>query len=136
MYGGNSNWRGPIWFPINFVLIQSLRDLHRYFGDSLRVQLPTGSRRRANLGEVASDLSRRLTRIFLRDPSRNDSRPVLGENELFQTCPLWRDNIPFHEFFHAETGAGLGASHQTGWTALVSELLEWCDKHEVMKDPR
>jgi hypothetical protein len=133
MYGGNSNWRGPIWFPINFVLIHSLRILHRYFGDSLQVELPTGSGRRANLGEVATELSRRLTQIFLCDPTRNGHRPVLGENDLFQNCPLWRDHIPFYEFFHGESGAGLGASHQTGWTALVSELLEWCEDREVRK---
>jgi hypothetical protein len=132
IYGGNSNWRGPIWFPINFLLVQALRDLYRYYGDSVRVELPTGSGRLANLGEVAAELSRRLTRIFLRDPARNDRRPVLADNDLFQNCPHWRDHIPFHEFFHGETGAGLGASHQTGWTALASELLEWCDECEGM----
>jgi hypothetical protein len=127
IYGGNSNWRGPIWMPINFLIIESLRAFHRYFGDTFQVELPTGSGRRVNLNTVASNLSRRLTRIFLRDPSQEGRRPVFGANALFQTDPLWSDHIPFHEFFHGDNGAGLGSSHQTGWTALVSELLDWCD---------
>ncbi len=133
IYGGNSNWRGPIWVPINFLLIHALREYHRYFGDSLQVELPTGSGRKADLGSVASDLSRRLTRLFLRDESQGGRRPVFGDNAVFQTDPAWRDHIPFHEYFHGDNGAGLGASHQTGWTALVSELLEWGDGHEAMK---
>jgi hypothetical protein len=128
IYGGNSNWRGPIWLPINFLVIHALREYHRYFGASVLIEFPTGSGRRVDLKTVASDLSRRLTRLFLRDPAREGRRPVLGDNVLFQTNPLWRDLIPFHEFFHGDNGAGLGASHQTGWTALVSELLEWCDR--------
>ena len=135
IYGGNSNWRGPIWFPINFLIIQALREFHRFFGDTFRVELPTGSGRRVDLNTVASDLSRRLTRIFLRDESQGGRRPVFGDNDLFQNNPAWRDNVPFHEFFHGDNGAGLGASHQTGWTALVSELLEWCDERESMKEP-
>ena len=134
IYGGNSNWRGPVWFPINFLIIQSLREYHRYFGSDLRVELPTGSGRKVDLNGCASDLSRRLTRIFLRDGQRSGRRPVFGGNELFQTDPLWSDHIPFHEYFHGDNGAGLGASHQTGWTALVSELLEWCDEHESMNN--
>ncbi len=134
IYGGNSNWRGPIWFPVNFLIIHSLREYHRYFGGDFQVELPTGSGRRVDLNGCASDLSRRLTRIFLRDGERAGRRPVFGSNELFQTDPCWCDHIPFHEYFHGDNGAGLGASHQTGWTALVSELLEWCDEHESMKN--
>lgn len=123
MYGGNSNWRGPVWFPVNFLMICSLREYHRYYGNSLRVELPRGSGRMANLAEVADDLSSRLAGLFLRDESRGGRRPVFGDNPLFQGNPLWRDHIPFFEFFHGDTGAGLGASHQTGWTALVAELI-------------
>jgi hypothetical protein len=133
IYGGNSNWRGPIWLPVNFLLIHALREYHRYFGDELQVELPTGSGRKADLGSVASDLSRRLTHLFLRNESQGGRRPVFGDNAVFQTDPAWRDHIPFHEFFHGDNGAGLGASHQTGWTALVSELLEWGDGREAMK---
>lgn len=132
IYGGNSNWRGPIWLPINFLIIHALREYHRYFGDTFRIELPTGSGRRVDLNTAASELSRRLTRLFLRDEAHCGRRPVFGENDLFQTDPYWRDHIPFHEFFHGDNGAGLGASHQTGWTALVSELLEWCDERESM----
>ena len=98
IYGGNSNWRGPIWFPINFLIIQALREYHRYFGDTFQVELPTGSGRRVDLNTVASDLSRRLTRIFLRDESQGGRRPVFGDNDVFQKDPAWRDNIPFHEY--------------------------------------
>jgi hypothetical protein len=119
--------------PVNFLLVHALREYHRYFGDSLQVELPTGSGRKADLGAVAGDLSRRLTRLFLRDEAHGGRRPVFGDNELFQTDPNWRDHIPFHEFFHGDNGAGLGASHQTGWTALVSELLEWGDGHEAAR---
>jgi hypothetical protein len=123
MYGGNSNWRGPIWFPVNSMAIEALREYHRYFGDSLRAELPRGSGAPATLSEVADELSGRLARIFLRDERRGGRRPVFGACELFQAGPHWRDHVPFHEFFHGDDGAGLGASHQTGWTALVAELL-------------
>jgi hypothetical protein len=122
LFGGNSNWRGPVWFPINFLLIEALQRFHHYFGDSLTVECPTGSGVRMNLAEVAAELSRRLTRIFLRDA--NGRRPVYGRNELFQRDRHWRDLIVFHEYFNGDTGAGLGASHQTGWTALVAKLLQ------------
>ncbi|HMB05586.1 MAG TPA: glucosidase [Isosphaeraceae bacterium] len=127
IYGGNSNWRGPIWFPVNYALIQALREYHRYFGATLRVELPAGSGRRMDLGEVADELSRRLVRLFLQDESRGGRRPVFGDNLVFQADPHWRDHIPFHEYFHGDNGAGLGASHQTGWTALVAELIGWGD---------
>ena len=122
LFGGNSNWRGPIWFPINFLLIEALQKFHHYFGDSYQVECPTGSGRMVTLWEVAADLSRRLTRIFLNDGAGR--RPVFGSVKVFQRDPYWHDLIPFHEYFHGDTGAGLGASHQTGWTALVAKLLQ------------
>ena len=122
LFGGNSNWRGPIWFPINFLLIEALQRFHHYYGDTLAVECPTGSGVRMTLDKVAAELSRRLTRIFAQDA--DGRRPVFGANDLFQHDPHWRDLIPFHEYFNGDTGAGLGASHQTGWTALVAKLLQ------------
>ncbi len=121
LFGGNSNWRGPIWFPVNFLLIEALQKFHHYLGDEFKVECPTGSGQMVALRDVACELSRRLIRIFLRQDGR---RPVYGSREKFQNDPLWRDLILFHEFFHAETGQGLGASHQSGWTALVAKLIE------------
>ncbi len=120
-FGGNSNWRGPVWFPVNFLLIEALRRYYRFFGDDLMVEYPTGSGRKATLGYIADDLSRRLVAIFLDD--EHGRRPVFGETALFQEDPDWHDLIPFYEYFHGDTGAGLGASHQTGWTALVANLI-------------
>jgi len=122
MFGGNSNWRGPIWFPMNFLLIQALATSGRYYGDSFTVECPTGSGRFLTLAEVADELAARLTRVFIRD--ERDRRAVFGENDLFQDDPQWRDYVPFHEYFHGDTGEGLGAGHQTGWTALVALLLQ------------
>ena len=122
LFGGNSNWRGPIWFPINYLLIESLQKFHHYYGDTFTVECPTGSGQFMTLAEVAGDLSRRLSRIFLRGP--DGRRPVFGELHTFQNDPHWRDLILFHEYFHGDNGAGLGASHQTGWTALVAKLLQ------------
>jgi hypothetical protein len=122
LFGGNSNWRGPVWFPINFLLIEALQKFHHYYGDGFLVECPTGSGMKRTLWEVADELSRRLTHIFLRDG--NGRRPVFGTNEVFQSDPHWRDCVPFHEYFHGDTGAGVGASHQTGWTALIAKLLE------------
>jgi hypothetical protein len=123
LFGGNSNWRGPIWFPVNYLLIDALDRHHRFFGDRLRVPYPAGdvSGHEATLGEIADDLSRRLVSLFLDDA--DGRRPVFGRTELFQKNPDWHDLIPFHEYFHGDTGAGLGASHQTGWTALVVNLI-------------
>jgi hypothetical protein len=121
LFGGNSNWRGPIWFPLNFLLIESLQRIHYYYGDEFKVEVPTGSGQQKTLWQAASEVSRRLSHIFLRKDGR---RPVFGGTELFQNDPLWRDLIPFYEYFNGENGAGLGASHQTGWTALVAKLLE------------
>jgi hypothetical protein len=122
LFGGNSNWRGPIWFPVNYLLIESLQKYHHFFGDSLKVEFPTGSGNRLTLWEVAAELSRRLTRPFLRGP--DGTRPVFGGAEKFQKDPHWRDLILFYEYFHGDNGAGIGASHQTGWTALVAKLLQ------------
>ena len=126
LFGGNSNWRGPVWFPINFLLIEALQKFHHFYGDSLTVELPTGSGRKASLWEAALEISRRLTRIFLR--SADGKRPVYGGLEQFQRDPHWRDLIYFHEYFHGDNGAGIGASHQTGWTGLVAKLIEQSGK--------
>jgi hypothetical protein len=122
LFGGNSNWRGPIWFPMNYLIIESLQKFHYVLGDDFKIECPTGSGRLLTLWQVATELSRRLSAMFLLDAERR--RAVLGQCELFQRDPAWRDMIPFHEYFHGETGAGLGASHQTGWTALVAKLLQ------------
>jgi hypothetical protein len=122
MFGGNSNWRGPIWVPMNFLLIQALATSARYYGDSFTVECPTGSGRFLTLAQVADELAARLTRLFVRDDSGR--RAVFGENEFFQHDPHWHDNVPFHEYFHGDTGEGLGAGHQTGWTALVALLIQ------------
>ena len=122
LFGGNSNWRGPVWFPMNFLMIESLQKFHHYYGDEFRVECPTGSGQQMSLWDVSAELSRAMTRLFLRD--ENGRRPVYGADEKFQTDPWWRDLILFYEYFHGDTGAGLGASHQTGWTGLVAKLLE------------
>jgi Glycosyl hydrolase family 63 C-terminal domain len=122
LFGGNSNWRGPIWFPVNYLLIESLQKFHHYFGDDLKVEFPSRSGKMLTLSEVAAELSRRLTGIFLRD--EHGDRPVYHGTPKFRTDPNWSDLILFHEYFHGDTGQGLGASHQTGWTALVTKLLQ------------
>ena len=122
LFGGNSNWRGPIWFPVNFLLIESLQKFHFFLGDGYKVECPTGSGQTANLWQVAGEISQRLTRIFTRD--QDGQRPVFGSTEKFQSDPYWRDLIPFNEYFHGDNGAGIGASHQTGWTALVAKLIQ------------
>lgn len=122
LFGGNSNWRGPIWFPINYLIIESLQKFHRYYGDSLKVEFPTGSGKLFNLWDVAAELSKRLTRLFLRD--EEGERPIYGGMVPFQQDAHWRDLILFNEYFHGDNGAGLGASHQTGWTGLVAKLIQ------------
>jgi hypothetical protein len=122
MFGGNSNWRGPIWMPVNVLLVRALLQYYLYYGDNFRIDCPTGSGNSMNLFEVAREIANRLTRIFLRDESGR--RPVFGGTEKFQTDPLWRDNLLFYEYFHGDNGAGIGASHQTGWTGLVASLIE------------
>ena len=120
LFGGNSNWRGPVWFPVNYLLVEVLRVYHRYLGDAFQVECPTGSGRMLSLDGVADELSRRLVSIFLDADGR---RPLFGDQPLFQRDPAWHSLIPFYEYFHADTGAGLGASHQTGWTGLVADLI-------------
>jgi hypothetical protein len=122
VFGGNSNWRGPIWFPLNFLLVESLQRFHHYFGNGFKVEFPTGSGNMKTLSDVAGELSRRMTNIFLRD--ENGRRPVFGNLEKFQVDPHWRDLILFHEYFHGDSGSGVGASHQTGWTGLVTKLIQ------------
>ena len=122
LFGGNSNWRGPIWFPVNYLLIESLQKFHFFLGDNYKVECPTGSGKSENLWDIAGQISQRLTRIFLRD--EQGRRPVFGGTEKFQEDPHWRDLIPFHEYFHGDNGAGVGASHQTGWTALIAKLIQ------------
>jgi len=124
LYGGNSNWRGPVWFPVNYLLVEALRKFHHQYGDSLKVELPRGSGTWVNLEEAAGELSRRLMRIFLRDPKNGGRRPVFGDQTIFQQNPHWRDHLLFYEYFHGDNGAGIGASHQTGWTALVAKLIQ------------
>jgi len=122
MFGGNSNWRGPVWMPVNYLLITALYRLHGYYGDTFTVECPTGSGQHMTLFEVAQELSNRLTRIFLRDG--NGHRPVYGGTEKFQTDPYWKDQVLFYEYFHGDNGAGIGASHQTGWTGCIARIIQ------------
>jgi hypothetical protein len=122
LFGGNSNWRGPIWFPVNYLLIESLQKFHQYYGDEFKVECPTGSGRFLTMNEVAEELTRRLTRIFLQDETGR--RPVLAYHAKLHNDPHFRDYLLFHEYFHGDTGRGVGASHQTGWTGLVAKLLQ------------
>jgi len=121
MFGGNSNWRGPVWMPINFMIIEALRTYGRFFGDSLLVEFPTGSGHRVTLTVAAELLAARVQRLFM--PDENGVRPCHGGEPRYAEDPAWKDLVLFHEYFHGETGSGLGAAHQTGWTALVAELL-------------
>jgi hypothetical protein len=114
MFGGNSNWRGPIWMPVNALIIRALQNFCLYYGDNFKIECPTGSGKPMNLFEVSKEVADRLTRSFLRD--QHGRRPVYGGTEKFQSNPQWRDHILFYEYFHGDNGAGLGASHQTGWT--------------------
>jgi hypothetical protein len=122
LFGGNSNWRGPVWFPLNYLLIEALQKFHYYYGDDFLVECPTGSGQKLTLWQIAEELSRRLIAIFL--PNADGRRPVFGGSEVFQRDPNWRDHLLFYEYFHGDDGAGIGASHQTGWTALVAKLLD------------
>jgi hypothetical protein len=122
MFGGNSNWRGPIWMPVNALIIRALLNFYLYYGDNFKIECPTGSGKLMNLFEVSKEISDRLTRIFLRN--EQGRRPVYGGTEKFQADPHWRDHILFYEYFHADNGAGLGASHQTGWTGLVAKMIQ------------
>jgi hypothetical protein len=121
MFGGNSNWRGPVWFPLNYLLVTALERYYRFFGDDRKVDYPSGSGEPHTLGEIASDLRERLISLFLRGP--DGRRPCFGGVERMQNDPAWRDNLLFNEYFHGDNGAGLGASHQTGWTGLVADMI-------------
>jgi hypothetical protein len=122
MFGGNSNWRGPVWMPVNIMIIRSLLNFYLYYGDNFKIECPTGSGKMMNLYEVSKEISDRLCSTFLRDDKGR--RPVYGGTEKFQSDPYWKDLILFFEYFHGDNGAGLGASHQTGWTGLVAKLIE------------
>jgi glycogen debranching enzyme len=122
LFGGNSNWRGPVWFPMNYLLIESLQKFHHYFGDDMKVEFPSHSGNLLTLSEVAAEISHRLTGIFLRN--EQGRRPVYNGTPKFDSDSHWSDLILFYEYFHGDTGQGLGASHQTGWTALVTKLLQ------------
>ncbi|MBI5155077.1 hypothetical protein HZA57_07555 [Candidatus Poribacteria bacterium] len=121
LFGGNSNWRGPIWYPINFLFAETLERYHHFYGDDFKVEIPTGSGRWVNLKEASRELARRMVSTFLSDASGR--RPVHGDESRYAADPAWKDLILFYEYFHGETGRGVGASHQTGWTALVTTLL-------------
>ena len=125
MFGGNSNWRGPVWFPMNLVILRGLIQLHRYYGDGFKIECPTGSGNEMNLLQVAGEIARRLATTFMND--ENGRRPVYGGIEKFQTDPHWHDLLLFHEYFHGDNGAGIGASHQTGWTGTVALLFLMAD---------
>ena len=121
LFGGNSNWRGPVWMPVNVLILRALLRYHEYYGDDFKIECPTGSGRLMNLHQVAEELARRLTAIFLRDA--DGRRPVYGGTLKFQEDPHWRDYLSFHEYFHGDNGAGLGASHQTGWTGVIARIM-------------
>jgi hypothetical protein len=121
MFGGNSNWRGPIWMPVNALIIRALLQYYLYYGNEFTIECPTGSGQRLNLYQVAEEITRRLSNIFLRD--KDGRRPVYGGVRKFQDDPHWRDHLLFYEYFHGDNGAGLGASHQTGWTGIVARLM-------------
>jgi len=122
LFGGNSNWRGPIWFPVNYLIIESLQKFHHYYGDDFKVECPTGSGHFVTINDVARELTRRLTSIFLE--GENQQRAVYNCSDKLRTCPHFRDLILFHEYFDGDTGRGVGASHQTGWTGLIAKLLQ------------
>ena len=137
-FGGNSNWRGPIWFPINFLIVEALERYHLFYGESFKVECPTGSGNMMTLQQVAREFARRLGSIFL--PNENGTRPCHGDIAKYANDPHWRDLVLFYEYFNGETGRGCGASHQTGWTALAVKLLEntieHTDRSEVRRDAK
>jgi hypothetical protein len=132
MFGGNSNWRGPIWMPVNGLIVRALLQYHAYYGDQFTVECPTGSGRHMTLYQVAEEISRRLASIFLKDAQGR--RPVYGGTKKFQEDPHWRDLLLFYEYFHGDNGAGLGASHQTGWTGIVARLMHLFATRSVVQD--
>jgi hypothetical protein len=122
LFGGNSNWRGPVWFPVNYLLVEALERYHHFYGENFKIECPTGSGKMMNLRQVSHELACRLSNIFT--PDGNGRRPCHGDDPRWARDPHWRELVLFHEYFHGETGLGLGASHQTGWTALVIRLIK------------
>jgi len=122
LFGGNSNWRGPIWFPVNYLIIESLQKFHHYYGNDFKIECPTGSGHYLTINQVASELGHRLLRIFARN--EKGRRPVFGQNERLQSDPHFRDYLNFHEYFHGDNGRAVGASHQTGWTGLIAKVIQ------------
>jgi hypothetical protein len=131
MFGGNSNWRGPVWMPVNGLIIRGLMNLYAFYGDEFKVQCPTGSGRYMTLFEVAKEIQRRLASAFLRDATGR--RPICGGSRKFQEDPYWRDFILFYEYFHGDNGAGLGASHQTGWTGVIAVLIDYFGRFDATR---
>jgi hypothetical protein len=129
LFGGNSNWRGPVWFPVNYLLVEALQQFHHYYCDEFLVEHPTGSGQRRTLGQIADDLSQRLIGLFRRDGAGR--RPVFGEDVVFQHDPHWQEHLLFYEYFHGDSGRGVGASHQTGWTGLVAKLIQQQGEHQA-----
>jgi hypothetical protein len=134
LFGGNSNWRGPIWFPLNYLLIESLQKFHHYYGDEFKVECPTGSGNFVTIEQVAEELSRRLCRIFLQD--EEGRRAVFGDHPKLQNDPHFRDHVLFYEYFHGDTGRGVGASHQTGWTGAIAKLLQPRRREGAQPEPK
>jgi len=122
MFGGNSNWRGPVWFPVNFLIIESLERFHHYYGEDFKVEHPTGSGNLLTLREIAHELSKRMITLFTKNAEGN--RPIYGDDKILQKNPHFKNNLLFHEYFDGDTGRGLGANHQTGWTGLVAKLIQ------------
>jgi hypothetical protein len=134
VFGGNSNWRGPVWFPINYLIVEALERYHHFYGEGFKVECPTGSGNMMTLREAAHELAARLTKIFL--PDKSGVRPCFNHDPRFATDPHWKNLVLFHEYFHGETGKGLGANHQTGWTALVIRHLEDIGRRRERETPK
>ena len=134
LFGGNSNWRGPIWFPVNYLIIEALQRFHHYYGDDFRIECPVGSGKFVTIREAGIELARRLTSIFTRDKSGH--RAVFGNNEKLQRDPHFKDYLTFNEYFDGDSGRGVGASHQTGWTALVIKLIHGLAHEDAPKESR
>jgi hypothetical protein len=133
LFGGNSNWRGPVWFPLNFLLIEALQKHDAVLGETFKIACPTGSTNEVTLWDVTTEMTRRLITLFTRD--ENGRRPVNGDREKFQSDPYWRDLVVFHEYFHGDTGEGLGASHQTGWSGVVAKLIHQYAEYTLQEHP-